>query len=87
MSKDGDFSETSYVLSLLSMIFAFVQPAFGFGLGLAGMILALKSSGPLSKKSLRLNVLGIILSIIVTIALVLGSSYLISKGLLPSNLA
>jgi len=86
MSKE-DFSEMGYVLGILSVIFGILQPVFGFGLGIAGLILASGISSPLSKKAKKLSIIGIVVSIIVTLILILGSSYLISKGLLPSNLA
>jgi len=86
MAKEGDFSEISYVLGILSITFGILQPIFGFGMGIAGLILTSRESSPLSKKAKKLNIIGIAVSVIVMLILILGSSYLISKGLLPSTL-
>lgn len=86
MAKEGDFSDISYVLGILSVIFGILQPMFGFGLGVAGLILTSGNSSHLSKKARKLSIIGIAVSIVVTLVLILGSSYLISKGLLPSSL-
>ncbi len=86
MAKDGDFSDISYVLGILSIVFGIVNPTFGIGIGISGLILSLKNKSDIGKKAKTLNIIGIVVSIIITVILIAGSSYLISKGLIPSGL-
>ena len=86
MGKEGDFGEISYALGVLSIVFGILQPVFGLGMGITGFILSMKDSSPISRKAKKLNVIGVVLSAVITLILVIGSSYLISKGLIPQNL-
>ena len=86
MSKDGDFSEASYVFGIMSIVFGILQPIFGLCFGITGLILAAKNPSQFAKRAKKLSLAGVVISILIMLALVVGSSYLISKGILPSNL-
>ena len=84
MVKEGDFSEASYILGIVSIIFSFFQPVAAFITGIVGFIHSRKQKTTLSEKAKKLNIIGIVLSIIffaITSAL---TAYLAAKGL--SNL-
>lgn len=65
VKKDGDFSDISYVLGILSIVFAILlKPSFGLGFGITGLILIAKEKSELAKKSRKLNIIGIIISVV-----------------------
>ncbi|MEK6842667.1 MAG: DUF4190 domain-containing protein [Nanoarchaeota archaeon] len=64
MTKDGDFSEVSYILGIMSIIFSFFQPIAAFITGIVGFIYSKKQKTALSEKAKKLNIIGIVLSII-----------------------
>ena len=72
----------SYVIGVLSIVFGILQPAFGFGFGVAGLILSKKSQSGLSKKAKKLNLIGIAVSIIVILLSVVVGFYVAKLGLL-----
>ena len=86
MAKEGDFSDASYILGVLSIVFGIIQPVLGFGIGISGLVLSFKNKSDMGKKAKILNIIGIVISAIIMLILIVGGSYLISKGLLPSNL-
>ncbi len=76
------FGIASYIFGWISIVFGVLQPVLGFGFGITGLILAKKTDSQLSKKAKNLNIIGIVVSIVVTVLFVLLGSYLASKGLL-----
>ncbi len=64
MGEKEIIQSTSYIFGLLSIIFAFFSPFVGLVIGIIGAIFSKKDSSKISKKSFRLNITGIILSII-----------------------
>lgn len=64
VKRDGDFSEISYVLGIVSIVLAFFQPLAGFVFGIIGFIQSKKQDNELSKRAKKLNTVGIILSIV-----------------------
>ena len=86
MTDKVDFSTISYLLGILSIVFAFVLPFAGLVLGIVGIV---QSSKLKFQKAKKLNMIGIILSAIfiaVTIITMIystinGTNY---SGLLPS---
>ena len=86
MAKEDGFSEESYILGVMSIVFGIIQPVLGFGIGISGLVLSFKDKSDIGKKAKILNIIGIAVSAVIMLVLIVGGSYLISKGLLPSNL-
>lgn len=61
MTEKIDLTSVSYMLGILSIVFAFFQPVAGLILGIIGLVQANKLKAQRAK---RLNIVGIILSII-----------------------
>ena len=81
MAKDGDFSEISYLLGILSVVLSFFQPVAAFILGIVGLIHSRKQKTQLSEKAKKLNIIGIILSIIFFAITAALTAYFTAKGL------
>lgn len=81
MSKDGDFSEISYVFGVMSIVMAFFTPLAGFVLGVIGFVQSKKQNTTLAKKAKNLSVWGMILSIIVFVILVIVTFYFAKQEL------
>ena len=81
MSKDGDFSEISYLLGILSIVLSFFQPVAAFILGIVGLIHSKKQKTALSEKAKKFNIIGIILSIIFFVLATAITAYFTAKGL------
>lgn len=81
VKKDGDFSEISYVLGIVSIVLAFFQPLAGFIFGVIGFVHSKKQKTELSKKAKKLNTIGIVLSIIFFIVTVILTAYFTTKGI------
>lgn len=75
VKKGGDFSEISYVLGIVSIVLAFFQPLAGFVFGVIGFIQSKKQSGGLSQRARKLNVIGIILSILFFVITMVLAAY------------
>lgn len=66
--KKEDYSYASYIIGILSIIFAATfNPIPAVVLGIVGIVLGKRQKTPLSKKGIKLNIIGIIVSIIVLI--------------------
>ena len=81
MVKDGDFSDASYILGILSVVFAFFQPIAGFVLGIVGLIHSGKQKTQLSGRAKILSIIGIVLSIVMFAVAVVSTFYLTKFGL------
>ena len=81
MEKE-DFSQISYVLGIMSIVFGFISPIAGLAFGIIGLRLSNKQQSNLSKKAKGLNKYGIIISIIVFFVIV-AVSLLEMYGILP----
>mgnify|MGYP001459336647 CR=1 FL=1 len=82
--EEKHFEIAGYVLGILSIVFSvLLQPAFGLGFGITGLILVFKKKSELSKKARTLNVIGIIISIIVLVII----SYLLANQILKGLVA
>ncbi|HJZ19135.1 MAG TPA: DUF4190 domain-containing protein [Candidatus Nanoarchaeia archaeon] len=81
MAKDGDFSDVSYVLGIISISFAFFQPLAAFIVGIVGFIHSKKQKTHLSEKAKKLNIIGIVLSVILFIITVGATAYFAATGL------
>lgn len=76
-----------YILGIISIIFAFVQPFLGIVLGFIGFFSVRKIKGDFGIKGKKLNLIGVILGVIMFIlAIVLASTlskYCASNPLTP----
>jgi len=78
MADKIDMASVSYVLGILSIVFAFVSPLAGLILGIIGLVQSRKYS---VAKARKLNTIGIILSIVFLIISVIALIYSINSGL------
>lgn len=83
MKKEGDFSEISYVLGIMSIVTAFFLPLAGFVFGIIGLVHSKKQKTKLSEKAKKFNIIGIVLSIILFAVTILAATYLTSLGVNP----
>ena len=76
-----DFSQTSYIFGIVSIVMALFTPLLGLVFGIIGLIQSGKQKTNISKLSKKLNIIGIVLSVII-----FGISlFLLLKGVtLPS---
>ena len=82
---EGDLSVVSYVLGILSIVFAFLTPAAGLILGIIGFIQSKKLKTSLGRKARKFNTIGIILSVIILIISTILIFYSIAKGISPAQ--
>jgi len=83
MAEKIDMKPVSYILGILSIVFAFFSPFAGLVLGIIGLI---QSNKLKLKKAKKLNIIGIILGAVFSIAqVVLQILTLTGGGLLPST--
>ena len=73
-----DIASVSYVLGILSIVFAFVSPVAGLILGLISLTQSKKHGVSRAK---RLSTIGIILSIVFLIISIIALFYSINSGL------
>lgn len=78
MAEKIDFKSVSYVLGILSIVFAFISPMAGLILGIIGLVQAKKQKALRAK---RLNVIGIILSVIFLIISAVVLIYSAANGI------
>ena len=83
MAGKIDFGSISYVLGILSLVFAFFSPFAGLIFGIIGLV---QSNKLKLQKAKRLNIIGIILSAIFTIIQVYLQIQVLTggNGLFPS---
>ena len=83
MAGKIDFGSISYVLGILSIVFAFFSPFAGLILGIIGLI---QSNKLKLQKAKRLNIIGIVLSAIFSILQVILQILTLTggSGLFPS---
>ena len=72
MAERIDLGSVSYVLGILSIVFAFMSPFAGLIFGIVGVV---QSNRAKSKRSKRLNIIGIILSVIFIILSIIAIIY------------
>ncbi len=78
MAEKIDFKSVSYVLGILSIVFAFISPMAGLILGIIGLVQAKKQKALRAK---RLNIIGIILSVIFLIISAVVLVYSVASGI------
>lgn len=80
VSKE-DLNNAPYILGIIAIVLAFVQPLVGLILGIIGLNMAKKNKGNLAENAKKLNKYAIIIAIIVLILLILLVIFL--PGLYP----
>ena len=76
-----NFSQTSYIFGVLSLITAFFTPLLGLVIGIVGLVQSRREKTKTSKFAMKLSIAGIIVSIVIFVV----TFILISKsGALPS---
>lgn len=76
-----DFSQTSYIFGVVSIVMALFTPLLGLVFGIIGLIQSTKQKTEISRLSKKLNIIGIVLSVLVFAV----SLFFLLKGLtLPS---
>lgn len=78
MSEDFE-SKTGFILGLASIVLAFTVTIGGLVAGILGYNLVKKHNNPLSKKAKKMNLIGIVLSIILLILVFVASFYYASS--------
>ena len=81
--KKEEFSIISYTLGIVSIVLAFFVPLGGFVFGVIGFIQSKKQKTSLSKKSKKLNMIGMILSLVLFIISIVVNIYFVNKGFYP----
>ncbi len=71
----------SYILGILSIVFAFFTPVAGLILGIIGYSQSRKQESGLGKRAKKFNIIGIILSVIVLIISTVVLIYSILNGI------
>ena len=77
MAEKVDIVTVSYVLGILSIVFTFVSPVAGLILGLVGLSQSKKHRVAETKK---LNIIGIVLSVIFLIISIIAIVYSVKSG-------
>jgi len=81
MARGGeDFSGVSYTLGIMSIIFAFITPLAGFVLGIVGLVYSKKQQSQMASKAKKLNVIGIVLSLILFVVTIAVAIYVTRSG-------
>ncbi|MFH1787330.1 MAG: DUF4190 domain-containing protein [archaeon] len=79
MVDKKDLSLVSYILGILSIVFAFFNSLAGLVIGIVGFTQSKNQKDDLSKKAKKLNKIGIILSAVLFIIQVAVTAYLTTK--------
>ena len=81
VDKKQDFSIVSYILGIMSIVFAFFTPLAGLILGIIGFMQSKKQKTELSKKAKKLNTIGIILGAILFVISIIVAVYFTINGM------
>jgi len=85
MSNKEDLGLAGYILGIISIVFAFINPIAGLVVGAIGMFLSKKQNTVTAKFGVKLNKIGIIISIIVLIISGIILYYSIINGVSGAN--
>lgn len=75
-----NFPQTSYIFGIVSIVMAFFTPLLGLVFGIIGLVQSTKQKTEVSKLSKKLNIIGIVLSVIV---FGIGLFFLLKGGTFP----
>jgi uncharacterized membrane protein len=73
VEKDSVF--VAYILGIISIVMALITPFAGLLFGIIGLVQGSKQKNELAKKARNLNIIGIVLSVLMFIAIYLLSKY------------
>jgi len=76
-----NFSQTSYIFGIVSIVMALFTPLLGLVFGIIGLVQSARQKTDISRLSKKLNIIGIVLSIIV---FGIGLFFLLKGVALPS---
>jgi len=76
-----NFSQTSYIFGIVSIVMALFTPLLGLVFGIIGLVQSSKQKTEISRLAKKLNIIGIILSVIV---FGVGLFFLLKGVALPS---
>jgi len=76
-----NFSQTSYIFGIVSIVVALFTPLLGLVFGIIGLVQSAKQKTDVSRLSKKLNIIGIVLSVIV---FGIGLFFLLKGVALPS---
>ena len=79
MADKIDYGSVVYVLGILSIVFAFVSPVAGLIFGIIGINHSKKQG--VSGSSRRLNIIGVVLSVVLLIISLIAIYYSVRNGL------
>ncbi len=85
VEKKEDYSQTSYLLGIISIVLSIFTPLAGFIFGIIGLSHSKKQSTQLSKRAKKLNVIGITISIILFIVYVTLAIYAVQNPEILNN--
>jgi len=75
VDKKFDFGNTSYIIGILSIVFAATfNPLPGIILGIVGLVLSKRQKDPASARGKKFSTIGIIVSLIVLLITILAAS-------------
>ena len=77
-----EFGVASYVIGIVSIVFAFFQPIAAIILGIVGITLSKRHKSDLSDKGKKFSIIGIVIGIIILVATIVFISL---TGNLASN--
>lgn len=81
--KKMSYEMPSFILGILSIIFAFVSPLAGVILGIVGLVQSKKQSTVLSKRAKKLNIIGIVIGAIILIVTILVTAFMGTVNTFP----
>lgn len=79
-----DFGLTSYIFGIASIVTAFFNPILGLVFGIIGLIQSFRQQTAVSRLAKKLNIIGLILSVLVFAVGIFLYKYLLKSGLLSS---
>jgi len=75
-----DVEQMSYLLGIISIVFAFFQPLAGLILGVIGFRYSKRKETDISKKAKKYNTIGIVLGIVFLVLSIVASIFLTQQN-------
>lgn len=83
MVAKHDFSQASYIMGILSIVFAIFNFPVGIVLGIIGVVLGKRQKTPLAARGRKFSTIGIIISLLMLLLAILIIGSLPSGGVFP----